>query len=469
MDTDLIGLPTNILLKKFGAGDHKPGSGSAAALQGLLAADLIKTVISLTTDAKRRSNYIEVIPSLNKILSEIDDRIYKDLQKLFQSDSEQFEKTISARKARDKEQSDYERKRELSLLALKELELATELPIRIANLCIELAESALFVFKHGFKSARGDSGVAINSSLSAVGGCLSIIDLNLLSFKKTDWTDKIRVEVGIIRKRYHELSKEASTISGELEREVEQKQKFYSDLYAFLNNIQPEENLSYIEIEHTASKLQNIIWKYRESIWKRKPPKTPIESIDAKLAFELLGYQFQAYESLGAHEVQGEYYEIAGQIDKLNKTVAISGEFPLQTRNFTAAHELGHALFHKQNILHRDRPIDGSSNFESRSLQEKQADKFAACFLMPGKQVKLVFEELFSQKKLIFNEELAFALNEKNLNSLRLKCRNLREFSRLIASTEFFNNNPFSSLSKHFHVTDGAMAIRLEELKLVEY
>jgi len=50
----LIELSTEELLKKFGSGKHKPGSGSAAAFQGMLSAKLIHTVIDLT---KSRETY----------------------------------------------------------------------------------------------------------------------------------------------------------------------------------------------------------------------------------------------------------------------------------------------------------------------------------------------------------------------------------------------------------------------------
>jgi len=50
----LIELSTEELLKKFGSGKHKPGSGSAAAFQGMLSAKLIHTVIDLTLS--RESN-----------------------------------------------------------------------------------------------------------------------------------------------------------------------------------------------------------------------------------------------------------------------------------------------------------------------------------------------------------------------------------------------------------------------------
>lgn len=48
MMEEFIRLPADELLKRLGSGGHKPGSGSAAALNGMLSASLVQTVISLT-------------------------------------------------------------------------------------------------------------------------------------------------------------------------------------------------------------------------------------------------------------------------------------------------------------------------------------------------------------------------------------------------------------------------------------
>nr|WP_259069123.1 cyclodeaminase/cyclohydrolase family protein [Mucilaginibacter sp. X4EP1]MCS3814511.1 formiminotetrahydrofolate cyclodeaminase [Mucilaginibacter sp. X4EP1] len=52
----LIEYTTEELLQKFGSGEHKPGSGSAAAFQGLLSAQLILTVIDLSKKSQNTKN-----------------------------------------------------------------------------------------------------------------------------------------------------------------------------------------------------------------------------------------------------------------------------------------------------------------------------------------------------------------------------------------------------------------------------
>ena len=157
-------------------------------------------------------------------------------------------------------------------------------------------------------------------------------------------------------------------------------------------------------------------------------------------------------------------------INQTDKTVFISRQFPKETQNFTAAHELGHALLHKQNVLHRDMALDGSMNSSRRNQVEYQADKFAVYFLMPSKQIKEVFKEWFLTSKFVIDVNTTLNLiNENRPSILRAQCKNLRGLSRLLASAQFYRTTPLIPMSKLFNVSVEAMAIRLEELKLVEF
>ncbi|MBX2968271.1 MAG: cyclodeaminase/cyclohydrolase family protein [Cyclobacteriaceae bacterium] len=468
MDQKLLNkYSTSQLLDKFGAGHHKPGSGSAAALQGLLSAQLIRTVIDLSTDEKRRDSLKDHQEEFLKIKAEIESRIYPELEQFLQQDSEQFDKTIKLRIARDNEINP-ERKREFAKQALEELKPATEIPIKIARLCAELAQFATFIFDHGFKSVRGDSGVALNGAISAIGGCLSIIDLNLLSFTSTKWAKGITEDSNQIRETYNHLVDVAKTRLDNLKIEVRQKQACYDELIALISSIKDESKLSYPDLEEIARRLQNTLWLNRDILWKKNPPDDPLQILNPKNALITLGYHVDQPESLGRHRVQGVLYEIAGVIDKPNKAVSISKKFPPEIRNFTMAHELGHALLHKQSVLHRDRPLDGTST-NIRDAQELQADKFASYFLMPKKQVEAVFKELFLLKKFIITDDSVFALNQKSVSEFREKCHDLRGLARFIAAAELFQGRTFQSLAKIFKVSIETMAIRLEELELVEF
>ncbi len=182
----------------------------------------------------------------------------------------------------------------------------------------------------------------------------------------------------------------------------------------------------------------------------------------------VMGYTYLQSDTLGVYEVDGERFEIAGLIDKSQKLVQVSKSFPQETQNFTVAHELGHAVLHRQIVLHRDRPMDGSI-VTSKNREEMQADKFAAYFLMPTTLVKEVFLKIFQMPKFVINESTALALGAGGVSRLRQKYQNTRGLARLLASTEYYSGKSFNNLAKFFGVSVETMAIRLEELDLVEF
>lgn len=221
MSQNLIKLPTDQLLSKFGSGGHKPGSGSAAALLGLVACKLIQTVIALS---EGREQYEGVKAQLTLANQNILGDIEPILVAAVQEDSEQFDRVINARRIRDNEK-DPARKRQLTEKALSELRDATEIPIRIAETCISLAEKAIVVFDLGFKSARGDSGVAISSAIAGASGCLSIIYLNLTSFRGSDWARQTRQTADTIGLRVQSLQVQLIERIARLQSEAESRER----------------------------------------------------------------------------------------------------------------------------------------------------------------------------------------------------------------------------------------------------
>lgn len=103
MQKDFLKLQTDTLLREFGAGGHKPGSGSAAALQGLPSAQLVLTVIDLTLDPKRALLFASVHSKFQKACANIVDEIYPELERLFHEDAKAFDNAIQLRVARDGE------------------------------------------------------------------------------------------------------------------------------------------------------------------------------------------------------------------------------------------------------------------------------------------------------------------------------------------------------------------------------
>lgn len=468
METDLLEKSVNELMEKFGAGNHKPGSGSAAAFQGMVSAKLISTVISLTAEEKRRHIYYDCIPILLDFQKEVEERIYPQLAELFKSDSIQFDKTIKSRAARDEEKDEII-KNQLRRQALEDLKISIEIPFQIASLCKELAVISAYVFDNGFKSARGDSQVGLSGAVSAFAGCLAIIRLNVLSFNSDEYeyTKSVVSQVDNLYNDYKELILLADNKIEILREEFEIKIPLFEGINTLIQKARASKGA---EVENCVRELQTLIWNNKYLLWKKNIPTNPLEILRPDYILKsALGYDFISSSTYGVLINEDKSIKVAGIIDQPNKIVAVSNGFPKEVQNFTAAHELGHAILHEQSILHRDIPVDTSGKRNSRDRVEIQADAFATYFLMPTKLVKKEFEKRYSTKAFKINEEIAFKFGGRSITDLKKECKNIRSLSRKLASTELYDSNNFISLAKQFNVSIEAMAIRLEELNLVQY
>jgi hypothetical protein len=88
---------------------------------------------------------------------------------------------------------------------------------------------------------------------------------------------------------------------------------------------------------------------------------------------------------------------------------------------------------------------------------------------MPSNLVEDIFFEIFEIPRFVINENTVLAIRGSSIGTLRKKCRNLRGLSRLLASTDYYGGKSFLTLSKIFGVSIEAMAIRLEEIGLLEF
>ncbi len=470
MAEKLIELVTRKLLEKFGAGMHKPGSGSASAFQGMLSAQLLLTVIDLTNQPERKEKYKNNLVKLLSIRDDVQLRLYPALEKLFQEDSEHFDIVIGLRRQRDAARNkDWLLYQQKLVEANDALKIATDLPLNIAEICLELGRYAGEVFDYGFQSARGDSGVALQCAISGMASCLSIIELNLTKLPADDWMSKIRSQKTKLKSQYIELLNLGTAKLGILENEAEGNWQSEQNFAIYKRGTLGQNIRTDQDMEKLVRDFQNKLWLERERIWGKGALTNAMNVINPKDVLQkVLGYTYIESGSLGMHAIGDEIFEVAGVIDKNKKLISISNNYSREIMNFTLAHELGHLVLHEQAVLHRDRPFDGSTTVP-KDLLEQQADKFAAYFLMPAPIVRDVFYEMFGTEKLRMDEGIALALAVGNLGEFRARCKDQRGFAMVIAQTEFYGGKSFNSLAKIFKVSPGAMAIRLMELSLVEF
>lgn len=218
---------------------------------------------------------------------------------------------------------------------------------------------------------------------------------------------------------------------------------------------------SYIPPQHIQSSARALLDRYVQITGFPDPPYDP-EAIIWEVLNDLEGLSLN-YHDLKSNE-NGE--KIAGKTLPSERLILIDEE--TRTRPyfpFTVGHEIGHWILHCRNVVeldHQKTLFDlGISPFVTlcRDLEstpkdplEIQANLFSANLLMPEHVLRKKFTDHFGEPSVVPSVHGHQALRE--------------ESSRLARGTGLATNTP---LWKEFGVSVTSMAIRLEQLGLVQF
>lgn len=463
MEINLSEITVEELLEKIGAGKHIPGSGSTSALQAIINAKLLLTVIKITLKPKWKEKYGHEWVQMRQLLDKIENGYIPRLKELFHEDYKIFDEVIKTRKFRDSLKVEIEDGIPTKFLEAKskldQVHLsATKIVIEISKLAHVLARDGMYVFLNGFKGARGDSALSIQNSLSVMMGCLHIAELNMRQLVGHEEFEDLELEIEKIRSDYFKTSSEALKSIKVLQKSIEKEKKSLKKIAIVLS-------------KSSISDIEKSVRDFQLELFKESEIKDFDSVTNAGKAFAFLGYELKTDLSLGSFNDYDGSTETAGTVDPVKKVVRIATKFAQPVQRYTLAHELGHAILHHKSMktLHRDRGIDSRLDHPRRSPMEVQADKFAAFFLMPRKEMKRQFAARFQSENLIIDDDVAFHIFGKGLGELKKRYKNKRELSRLFASTTSFAGKAFESLATQFKVSIEAMAIQIEELELIDY
>ncbi len=132
-----------------------------------------------------------------------------------------------------------------------------------------------------------------------------------------------------------------------------------------------------------------------------------------EVAAVVLGLEYSQSEDLACQPFtyRDQKFKTAGLLDRQRKAITVATD-SLEIMRFTGAHEIGHWILHPNEIIHRDRPINTNyARKYHRPKIEKEADYFAACFLMPRNLLINYFTSQFQcGSQFILNENSAFHL-----------------------------------------------------------
>lgn len=181
----LLERTTGQLLKDFGSGKASPGSGSAAALMGLLAVKLLVTVCDKSVTKPECKTNEKVLVYVKEQIEAVEPKLIE----LFEKDARDFDEVVRLRIARDSATSQQE-KAKLSRESQDLLETATNNAFEVIELCMKLIDHGVVVFESGWQAVRGDSGAALSAAMAGVMSGIFIANLNIKTLGKRKYASE---------------------------------------------------------------------------------------------------------------------------------------------------------------------------------------------------------------------------------------------------------------------------------------
>ena len=164
------------------------------------------------------------------------------------------------------------------------------------------------------------------------------------------------------------------------------------------------------KIREAVGWLHKEIWEGKELLWPDRQP-TPIQMLRPEVAAHILGFDYNELPNLGSPRFSRQKYRAAGILNRPANRIAVSLEYPSHVRRFTGAHEVGHCMLHDDEVMHRDMPLDGTPK-SGHPPKEREANYFAACFLIPARLLTQAFTAQFGFKgPFPFNDTTCYHLN----------------------------------------------------------
>jgi methenyltetrahydrofolate cyclohydrolase len=149
-----------------------PGGGSAAALAGAVGASLVSMVVELSLGRPDAAAHEATL----RVVGETATARRSELLDLAEADSAAYASVVRARRLPKETEAD----REASALALRNAMVeAVRVPLRTAEIAVEVLELAQTVAPIGNRNAVSDAGVAAQLAAASVRGALLNVRINL--------------------------------------------------------------------------------------------------------------------------------------------------------------------------------------------------------------------------------------------------------------------------------------------------
>ena len=184
-DGELASMRVNDLADEVSRPSPAPGGGSIAALAGSLGASLSAMVANLSHAKKGFEDKRELLEKNAVRAQEVKD----DLLRAIDADTDAFNDVIAA--MRLPKGTDAERTARDAAIQ-DGYKLATMVPLRTAESCLDALELCLETAKEGNKASVTDAGVGALMARSGLIGAIYNVKINLGSITDEAWVDDIR-------------------------------------------------------------------------------------------------------------------------------------------------------------------------------------------------------------------------------------------------------------------------------------
>lgn len=219
--------------------------------------------------------------------------------------------------------------------------------------------------------------------------------------------------------------------------------------------------------EEHAHEAHLSIWNRKDELFQGVGPSNPLDLVDPAVGLFVKGFEVKSDPALGEMWEDGIHSRVAGIVDQRSGIVRVAVGLSEEERRFTTGHELGHVIMHPNMTgLHRDRVVAGP--MVRKNAREREADAFCSCFIMPAKMVMKRFLQCFRMATFYLNEDSVFGLGLGTIDRAQRTIRTKRQASLAVATAGGFMGVAFEPMSRFFRVSPTAMAIRLEEVGLVD-
>lgn len=193
------------IIKEASSDSPTPGGGSVAAMAACLGNAMVSMVGNLTAGKEKYAEYDEAARAVVAQTAAISEK----LEKLVDEDMEvfgQFMDTLKMPKNSDEEKAVRTKALQAAYIA------ATEVPLTIAETCLEVLEVACDICSFGNKSAISDVGVGAYIAEAALKGALLSVDINLGGIKDQEYKAKAASRKNILIAQGADLREKAVVI-----------------------------------------------------------------------------------------------------------------------------------------------------------------------------------------------------------------------------------------------------------------